>query len=420
MTRLIRTRIVVSLILLGTVVGAANPAEGQRVPRRVVFFVVDGAGIGLWSLVNFQTENVSVRQFPVVGLVDTRAAYGVYTGSAAAGTSFAVGERTFIGAIGVGIDSLPRRNVIEAAQARGLATGLVSTAQITDATPAAFSAHVVRRADQAEIARQQAEKNITVFLGGGRQHFDARGRPDSADLIAHFRERNTYVETEAELASVDLDSVSSLVGLFTWSDMPVYPKRSPSLSTMTAAALQVLDKNPDGFFLLLETESTDTELHRNVELDVLAGEMVDVEDAIRLVLDYQHDNPETLFVVIGDHDTGGLAIQRAHATSLLTNTAARLDTTGVRLGELANLLDSGETDLLDSVRTFMDRMSYALERRAVELAGEELLVARYTTGSHSANMVPLFAIGPGSERFGGVIDNFSVGRLLLEIVSGKN
>jgi len=416
MSKFFRTQILVSLFFLGAVCGFVNSVEGQQTPRRVVFFVVDGAGIGLWSLANFQTENVSLRQFPIVGLVDTRSAYGFYPGSAAAGTSFAIGERTFTGAIGVGTDSLPRQNVLAAAQERGLATGLVTTARITDATPAAFSTHLVRRADEAEIARQQSEKNITVFLGGGRQHFDARGRPDSVDLIADFRERHTYVETDTELSALSLDSVSSLYGLFNWSDMPVYPDRSPSLSTMAAAALQVLDKDPDGFFLLLETESTDTELHHNVEFDVLAGEMVDVEDAIRVVLEYQRNNPETLFVLLGDHDTGGLAIQRARARQILTNTAAQLDTAGIRLGESASWLDSGEFALMDSTRILIDRMAAGIARRALELANEEIMVARYTTGSHTANLVPLFAKGPESERFSGVIDNFRVGRLLLEIV----
>jgi alkaline phosphatase len=416
MNRLFSTRILVSVFFFGAFSGVVRPTEGQHGPRRVVLFVVDGAGIGMWSLANFQTENVSIRQFPVVGLVDTRSAYGIYPGSAAAGTSFAIGERTFTGAIGVGTDSLPRRSVLEVAQERGLATGLVSTANITDATPAAFSAHVVQRADEAEIARQQSEKNITVLMGGGRRYFDARGRPDSVDLIALFRERHTYVETDSELRALNLESVSSLYGLFTWADMPVYPDRSPSLSTMAAAALQVLDKDPDGFFLLLETESTDTETHHNVEFDVLAGEMLDVENTVRLVLEYQRNNPETLFILLGDHDTGGLAIQRTGARTLLTRTAAQLDTAGVRLGESAKLLDNEGSHLVDSTRIFIERMSTGLRRRASDLSAEETLVARYTTGSHTANMVPLFANGPESERFGGVIDNFRVGRLLLEIV----
>ena len=198
--------------------------------------------------------------------------------------------------------------------------------------------------------------------------------------------------------------------------MPVYPERSPSLSEMASAALTVLDHDADGFFLLLETESPDTEGHHNVEYDVLAGEMSDVANAVRVVLEYQRANPETLFILLGDHDTGGLAVQSANAAQTLRNAAARLDTTGVRLGESASLLSGADLALADSTRALMDRMAVVLRQRAGGLGSQPLLVARYTTGSHTANLVPLFAKGPGAERFGGVIDNDVIGQILLEIV----
>ena len=410
-----RTRIFVFVLFVGAVCSVISPAEGQDTPRRVVLFVVDGAGVGLWSIANFQTGQAH-RQFPVVGLVDTRSYRGFYPGSADAATSFATGGRTFNGAIGVGPDSQPRETVLELAHDRGLSTGLVTTARVTDATPAAFSAHTPSRPDEAGIAVQQLGQGIAVFLGGGRRHFEARSRPDSADLVALIRTQHTYVETGEELAALSLDSVTSLYGLFTFSDMPVYPQRSPSLASMSSAALQVLDKDPDGFFLLLETESTDTEPHGNAEYDVLAGEMADVDSVIKVVFEYQRNHPETLFLMLGDHDTGGLAIQPASGRQGLTTTAARLDTAVVRLGESASLLEDPDLALLDSTRVLMDRLSAGMKQRAWSLDNEPRLVARYTTGSHTANMVPLFANGPESQRFGGIIDNFRIGQLLLEIV----
>lgn len=414
-----RAQIVAFLVVLGVVCVDVLPLTGQDTPRRVVLFVVDGAGVGVWSIANFG-DGQAHRQFPVVGLVDTRSSSGVHPGSADAATSFATGVRSFNGAIGVGPDSLPRETVLERARDRGLATGLVTTARITDATPAAFSAHTPTRPNEAGIALQQLEQGIQVFLGGGRRHFAATGRPDSADLITKIRKQHTYVESGEELETLCLDSVTTLYGLFSWSDMPVYPNRSPSLATMASAALEVLDKDPDGFFLLLETESTDTEPHGNVEYDVLAGELADVDSVLQVVFEYQRNNPETLFLVTGDHDTGGLAIQAAYARQSLSNTAARLDTAVTRLGETASLLDSVSLALMDSTRTLMDRMSARLKQQALEPNTERILVTRYTTGSHTANMVPLFAKGPESTRFGGVIDNHRIGQLLLEIFGREN
>ena len=390
--------------------------HSQEDPRRVILFVVDGAGVGIWSLADFQSYDLAVRQFPVVGLVDTRASQGIYPGSASAATAFAIGERSFIGAIGVGPDSQPHPTVLEVAQEQGLATGLVSTARITDATPAAFASHLVRREDEAEVARQMSSKGIDVILGGGRRYFSPPYQPDSLNLLTALRQNNAYVEDAAGLGALNIDTVTSLVGLFYESDMPVYPHRSPSLSEMAEAALAVLDKDPDGFFLLLETESTDTEPHGNVELDVLVQEMADVNDAINVLLEYHRNNPETLIIIAGDHDTGGLTIQPAAANRLLSRAAARMDTTGIRLGEISTLLDSEEQALLDSTRYFMDRLSSRLLGRARELRGEALLVARYTTGSHSANLVPLFAIGPNANSFSGIINNDRIGKLLLEFV----
>ena len=415
-----RTQINAFLMFCCVVCFAVPPLVGQDMPRRVVLFVVDGAGIGIWSIAAVQDSAQQLRRFPVAGLVDTRASEGYSPGSASAATSLATGVRSFVRAIGVDVDSQPRETVLEVARERGMATGVVTTARITDATPAAFTAHTAYRIDEPGIALQQLEQDVTVFMGGGRKHFDTSGRPDSMDLIGQIRERHTYVETADELSDLSLDSVTSLYGLFNWLDMPVYPDRSPSLSQMTSAALTVLDRDPNGFFLLLETESPDSEGHHNVEYDVLAGEMVDVGDAARVVLEYQRSNPETLFILLGDHDTGGLAIQSANKNRILTNTAQRLDTTGVRLGETTGMLEQAELALLDSTRTFMDRMSTVLRRRAGELSNETTLVTRYTTGSHTANLVPLFAIGPESERFGGVIDNHRIGQILLEIVGRED
>jgi len=306
--------------------------------------------------------------------------------------------------------------VLELAQEKGLATGLVTTGRITDATPAAFSTHVPNRVYEWEIARQQSVKNITVLLGGGRDSFEAWDRPDSTDLIALFRESHTVVETPAELRQLETDNVEALFGLFTGSDMPAYPQRSPSLTEMTTAALAVLDKDPDGFFLLLETESTDTEAHARKPYDVIAGEMHDVNETIKIGLEYQRRHPETLFVVMGDHETGGMAVQTAGAASLMGSTRTGLNDMRDRLSEIGALLNGNESALADSVRALMAQLSTPLQQRQRDVGHGAILVTRYTSENHTALMVPVFAKGPGAERFGGIIDNDRVGRLLMEAV----
>lgn len=339
--------------------GVRAEAVAQHTPPRVILFIGDGVGTAYWTAALFAADDLAVRQFPVVGLVDVRSSRDKVTDSAASATSFAAGVVTYNGAIGVDADSVPVATVLEVAAQRGMATGLVVTSRITHATPAAFAAHVPSRGMEWEIARQIAEHGVTVILGGGLAMFHPAARPDSRDLLGPIKRDYTYVETPEELAALDPDTVTSLFGLFTPSHMPAAPERTPTLPQMTAAAVAVLDHDPDGFFLMVEASQPDWRGHGNEPLPAVTAEMLDFDAAIAVALEYRAKHPETLIVVAADHETGGLALQ------------------------------------YDSTRT---------------------LIGAYTSGSHTATMVPLFAVGPGAERFGGISTNAQVGGLLLETV----
>jgi alkaline phosphatase len=339
--------------------GVHDEAVAQHTPPRVVLFIGDGVGTAYWTAALFAAGELAVQRFPVVGLVDTRSARDKVTDSAASATSYAAGVITYNGAIGVDADSVPVPTVLEVAAERGMATGLVATSRITHATPASFAAHVPSRGMEWEIARQIAEHGVTVVLGGGLAAFHLAARPDSLDLLAQIRREYTYVETPEELAELELGAVTNLFGLFTPSHMPHAAERSPTLPQMTGAAIAVLDHDPDGFFLMVEASQPDWRGHGNESLQAVNAEMLDFDAAIGAALAYRAKHPETLIVVTGDHETGGLALQ------------------------------------YDSTRA---------------------LVPAYTTGSHTATMVPLFAVGPGAERFAGIMSNAQVGRRLLELV----
>lgn len=350
-----------ALLLLGMVgvpaCAGTSGASGREAPR-VIVIVGDGAGVGHWTVARIAAESLAVERFTAYGLVDTRGWHHLVSGSAPTGTAYATGVRSFMGAVGVGPDSLPRTSVLEYAQQRGMSTGLITTTRLTDATPAAYAAHYPRRDDVA-IAAQMAVKGVTVLLGGGRDAF-SRARVDaSTTALDSMRRRYTYVETADQLHALDLDTVPTLLGLFADADMPLAPRRAPSLSEMTRTALEILDRNPAGFFLLVENEEVDTQTHHNEPYEVVAAEMLDLDAAIRTAVAYRERHPETLIVVAGDHETGGLSV-------------------------LAN--DDGDPEL------------------------------RYLTTGHTAAMLPIFAVGPGAERFAGMHDNDEIGRALIEAV----
>lgn len=387
-----RIKIAQLVTLLVVLSGSTAPTTAQESQPRVILLIGDGAGITYWTAALLAAESLAVQAFPVAGLVDTRASGNKVTDSAASATAYATGVRTYNGAIGVAPDTTVLETVLEMAQKRGMATGLIATSRITHATPASFAAHVPNRLMEWEIGKQILDHDVTVVLGGGAGIYDPARRPDSLDLRSQILQRYTYVETPEELAALNLDTVPSLFGMFAVSHMPRavrpevslrdttiqiardsamvdsvttladttwVPDRSPTLPEMTAAALVVLDKDPDGFFLMVEGSQPDWRGHGNEPLATVEAEMLDLDGAVGVALEYQERHPETLIVVLADHETGGLALQ------------------------------------FDSTGTFREA---------------------YTTDSHTAEMIPLFAKGPGAVRFGGIIRNDRVGELLIEAV----
>lgn len=320
----------------------------SAVPTRLILFIADGAGMGHWSAL-WSIHEPAVARFPIVGLMRSGNTSSKRPESASAATALAIGMRTFSSGIGVGPDSLPRPSVIDLAQEVGLATGIVTTAHLIDATPAAFAAHASDRHAYRQIANQMANHGIEVLFGDGQGVLEADPQ---------FGDRYTLIRDAARLRELPLDTLTNVLGLFNVLSVSA-ADRDPSLATMTTAALEILDRDPDGFFLLVETEHTDERGHDNAPLDVIAAEMAHFDEAIRRALDYRLTHPETLIVVTSDHETGGFSV-------------------------------------------FPD--------------DNDVLTGGYTTRGHTAEPVPVFAIGPGAEPFGGVQTDAEIGRHLIEHV----
>lgn len=368
-------------------------AEAGDEPVRVILVIGDGVGAGYWTAARLARPDLAAFRLPVVGFTDSRNARGRVTDSAASATAMATGCLTYNGSIGMGPDTTAVATVTQAARRRGLSVGLVSTARVTHATPAAFAAHVVDRDEEEQIAAQMADFGLDVLMGGGRELFRADDREDGQDLLARLRTGRAYVETAAGLDSViapashasgeagapsgapsaDADASpgseapAGLVGLFADSDLPPAPERDVSLPAMTRAALQVLDGDPDGFLLVVEAAQPDWRGHRGADLEAVRAEMLDLDDAVRAAREYRDEHPGTLLVVASDHETGGLAV-----------------------------VQDG------------DRLAERWAR-----------TGRVSVADHTANLVPHFAAGPGSEKLRGLHTAASLGRHLMTAVGGE-
>jgi alkaline phosphatase len=210
-------------------------------------------------------------------------------------------------------------------------------------------------------------------------------------------------------------SVRRLVGLFAEVELPRASLRSPTLPAMTRKAIEILARDPDGFFLMVEGSQPDWRAHDNDPIQAVIDEMLDFDAAIGVALEYQRRTPDVLVVVVADHETGGLALELA-TDSVVMVTAANALVAGI--DALEPVMDRLTTQAADSADSTAYRMAVTAARLRANARGArtERLFADYTTGGHTGQMVPLFAAGQGAQAFGGMNDNYVIGQMLLEIV----
>jgi len=291
---------------------------------------------------------------PVSGSVLTNNVFDRLTDSAAAGTAYAAGVSTYNEAISVGPDSLPVETILEIAEMRGMATGIVVTSSVTNATPASFLSHVIDRDNEFEIARQTVTSGVDILLGGGRRFFNNPARHGGVDLISQFRDQGySILFNQLDLARFSSSDSMLAVGLFAGDDPPHADVRFPTLVAMAEAALAVLTQDPDGFFLMIEGSQIDWAAEDN-DGEWLLDEMADFDETVRLVSEL------VSMIVTSDHACGGLSVV------------------------------SGS------------------EPGSIELD--------WSTKEHTSDPVPIFAAGIQAARFGVIQTNYDVGKKIREIL----
>jgi len=402
-------------VLAATGVGAAVADDDERRTVRdhgraqnIILFVGDGmgsahrnaaqlAGVGL-------DGELVMDSFPYAGSVQTDSAdpATMITDSAAGATAYASGIKTYNGAIGMDLANTPVRTLVERAETAGKATGLVTTGQVTDATTAAFGAHVANRSQQTEIARQYIEETgVDVLLGGGEDFWYPAGDPGafpdapaedpaegSRSNQGNLVDRATqefgyeYVTSAQELGSA---GDGKLLGLFANQEM--FQQRPEgqgdvyapvvSLEDMTRKALENLSQSRRGFVLVVEEEAVDEMAHSNNAQRTI-DTVLELDRAVAVGKEFAERNRNTLVITTADHETGGMAIE-----------------------------DTGTSDESG------DGISAEDGPFAVRGTQYQFNVD-WTTSGHTNDPIPLTAMGPGSDRLSGVYENTFVHQVMLE------
>ncbi|MGB9620005.1 MAG: alkaline phosphatase, partial [Armatimonadota bacterium] len=303
---------------------------------------------------------LAIDTMPVTGLSLTHSANALVTDSAAGGTALATGVKTTNGTISQSPDGKPLRSILELARGLGKSAGIISTKFITDATPAVFVAHVARRSQREDIAAQMIESGAEVILGGGKEDFVGKSaggsRSDDRNLLDEAAKLGYDVLETAD--ALNASTSGHILGLFAPSSM-TSQRPEPTIAEMTTKAISVLARNKKGFFLMAEGAKIDSEAHANNAAGVVR-ELLMFDDAVKAAIDFAKKDGSTLVVVTADHDTGGMSAQEPNQEN-------------------------------------------------------PKFSAGWTSGGHSGNMVPIYALGPGAELFTGTHDNTDIPRIMAKL-----
>lgn len=340
------------LVSLLVIAACVSSSGFDAAPKRVIFLIGDGMGPVHVEAMKIVAQPFHLDRFPVKGAVTTHSANDRVTDSGAAATALATGVKTNNRMVSVDPRGRKLPTVLEKAAAQGRATGVLTTANFFDATPAAFAAHAASRTEGGAISREMMEGPLTLIIGGGAQAFGKNSAPTLEQAAAATKRQ---IPTSFDASRIHPGQ--RLLKLFNRQEEDTdFPEER--LATLAKFALDVLSSDPEGFFLVIEHEGIDTASHNRSNAPMIES-LRSFNETIGVALEFARKNPDTLVIVTSDHETGGLRI-------------------------------SGKTP--------------------------ETLQIRWTAASHTATAVPLFAFGPGATRIGRSRDNTSVARALFELL----
>jgi alkaline phosphatase len=418
-----------------------NPNKEPEI-KNVIFLIGDGMGVSYTSAYRYLKDNpgtkVAERTEFDKYLVGQQMTYPEdsaqnITDSASAATAMSAGVKTYNAAIAVDNDKSEVKTVLEAAKEKGKATGLVATSEITHATPASFGAHDENRKNMNSIADDyyneliKGKHKIDVLLGGGKSNFV---RPDVNLAKAFEKDGYSYVTDKNQMLK---DKNEQVLGLFASEGLPKMidrPSETPSLADMTSSAIQRLNKDKDGFFLMVEGSQVDWAGHDNDIVGAMS-EMEDFEKAYKAAIEFAKKDKHTLVVATADHSTGGFSIgakgiynwygEPIKAAKRTPDFMADAIVKGADVEKtLKQYIDQNAVKLTDGEIKTVTEAAKSKNVTNVDNAIEAIFDNRtntaWTTGGHTGEDVPVYAYGPYKERFAGQVDNTDQAKIIFDLL----
>ena len=338
------------------IVKVQEPPQSNAV-KNIIFLIGDGMGLEqvscAWVL---NHGKLNLDNMSHVGLSRTWCTNELITDSGAGGTALAAGQKTAYSHVGTAPDTTDLYSILVDAAKVGKKTGTVVTCHFADATPCDFCCHNEFRYNQDDLIADYVTCGVDYLAGGGLDWFTVN-RKDGRDITKEMADAGyTVALTEEELMAAQLP----VIGILSPDNLPVAGERGDLFRRMVAQGLDQLSQNENGFVMMIEGSCIDDWLHGN-DIEKAMEELLDFDRTLGDVLEFAAKDGHTLVVVTADHNTGAITLQDGN-------------------------LEKGEIGV------------------------------HFGSESHNGIAVPVYAWGPGSEKFTGIRENAEWGQLVKSFV----
>lgn len=457
-------------------------ASGPKRVKNVILFIGDGMTIANRTSARVFSKGISEGKYqgklsfddmPNTALIGTSGSDSLITDSANSMSAYTTGHKTAVNAMGVYVsrasDNLSHPKVETIAELikrkTKMSVGIVSDAELQDATPGAVVAHTRRRADKSYIADQLLASGAEVILGGGSAYFypqSSKGskRKDEKNLVEQFKANGYEISFDKEelIKAGNAASTKKLFGVFHPDNMDgsldrfflkkntveQYPNQ-PDLTDMTRSAINVLSKNPNGFFLMVEAALID-KFNHPLDWERAAFDTIMLSNAVQIAKDFAKTHPDTLIIVTPDHTHSGSISGVVHDAkpgplrekvgvyaeagypnypkANVEGYPNQIDVSKRLAFFYGNYPDHYETlhpkldatfkpAVKDEAGKYVANPKYIqMQEDAIHMSGN--LPSNQAVGVHTADDAVLNAMGPGSEKFRGFMDNTEVFRVMVD------
>lgn len=418
--------------------------------KNIVFLVSDGMSTGTLNMTDLALNRFYGRPSNWMelyrtnkvrrSLMDMASADHIVTDSSAASSSWGCGRRINNGGVNWGPNAEEYKPILPIFRDAGKATGLVTTTEITHATPAGFVANVEGRWAAERIAEQYLEREVDVLLGGGNGHYHAERRSDGRDLYADYRQAGYQVARSKDELNAVQSSEGRLLGVFANGHLPYTLDQNasmelraqvPTLADLTRVALERLDRHNNGFILQIEGGRVDHAAHGN-DIGGIIHDQIAFDNAIGAVLEFTENRDDTLVIVTTDHGNANPGLNGG--PDHMFDRIQRFTQTGSWIGSQLENQSSISTikdafhvatrlEITDAQARFYQKARqgehqspYAHLAHSTSVLGHiiaEHTNVNFTGRSHTADYVELAAYGPGSEAIDGSVANTELFDLMV-------